>query len=104
MEKHTKVYMKYFGFDESSWIPCEMNCGRQAVDIHHIVPRSRQGKDQPENLAALCRECHEEAGRSREFNDMVSVKHRKRMLAGSKFENITKIYYEDTDYKQLNNY
>ena len=37
MQKHTKVYMKYFDYREQDVIPCEA-CGRQAVDIHHINP------------------------------------------------------------------
>ena len=28
------------------------------VQVHHIVPLSQAGIDKPENLIALCRECH----------------------------------------------
>lgn len=47
-------------------MPCEV-CGKTAVDIHHIIPRSKFGKktkelqDDVSNLIALCRECHDKA-------------------------------------------
>lgn len=38
-------------------------CGRRAdetrLDLHHIVPRSRGGKSDPDNARLLCRSCHE---------------------------------------------
>lgn len=64
MEKHVSNYMKAFGYDESSFIPCEL-CGAKATDIHHVQPRSKFGskrkeeQDELENLIALCRICHE---------------------------------------------
>jgi predicted restriction endonuclease len=34
-------------------------CGRTGgLDLHHIVPVSRGGEDDPMNLISLCRECH----------------------------------------------
>lgn len=34
-------------------------CGsRVGLEVHHITPRSRLGRDAEENLIALCRECH----------------------------------------------
>lgn len=57
MQKHTKIYLKYFDYGEQDFIPCEA-CGRPAVDIHHIDGRG-PGKDVIENLMALCRKCHE---------------------------------------------
>ena len=36
MQNHTKVYFNFFGYDESSYIECEMQCGSRAVDIHHL--------------------------------------------------------------------
>lgn len=33
-------------------------CGAQATDVDHIVPRSRGGTDDEDNLQALCHSCH----------------------------------------------
>ncbi len=58
--------MEAIGFDESDFIPCEV-CKTQAVDIHHVIPRSKFGskrkaiQDQANNLIALCRKHHDEA-------------------------------------------
>lgn len=55
--------MKAFGYDESSFISCEL-CGAKSVEIHHIEPRSSFGskrkdeQDHIDNLIALCRDCH----------------------------------------------
>lgn len=57
MKAHIKVYLKHFGYDTSDIILCE-NCGKTAVDIHHLKFRSQGGQDVIENLMALCRECH----------------------------------------------
>ena len=57
MQIHTKTYQKYFGYTIADFGACEV-CGAGAVDIHHIKPRSLQGGNEIENLAALCRECH----------------------------------------------
>jgi 5-methylcytosine-specific restriction endonuclease McrA len=34
-------------------------CGRQASDHHHILYRSQGGADIRDNLASLCRSCHD---------------------------------------------
>lgn len=63
MKKHTKVYLDYFGYGIEDFIPCE-SCGAKAVDIAHIIARSKFGdkrkdeQDNIDNLAALCRDCH----------------------------------------------
>jgi 5-methylcytosine-specific restriction endonuclease McrA len=64
---HVKIYFSHYGYCQEDNIVCE-NCGvRLAVDIHHIVPRSKFGKkrkdeqDKIENLIALCRQCHDKA-------------------------------------------
>ena len=33
-------------------------CVRRAVDPHHVIPRSKGGADDPWNLMAVCRVCH----------------------------------------------
>lgn len=67
MQKHVQNYFNHFGYDKSSVILCECCTEDQAVDIHHIEPRSKFGsktkhiQDSPDNLIALCRNCHTEA-------------------------------------------
>lgn len=74
MQKHTKVYFNFFGYDESSYINCEMECGARAVDIHHLERRNKTKNDYIENLVALCRDCHINCNES-SFNMYVRVKH-----------------------------
>ena len=63
MKKYTKQYFSYFGYALDDFLPCEV-CGGKAVDIAHIVAKSKFGtkrveeRDSIENLCALCRECH----------------------------------------------
>ena len=63
MQKHVKNYLDSHNFTKGDFVPCE-ECKSLAVDIHHIIPRSKFGKkvkhlqDLPENLIALCRTCH----------------------------------------------
>ena len=79
MKKHTKVYLKYFDYVLDDFISCT-GCNKKAVDIHHIERRGIGGsknKDYIENLAALCRECHDKAERNKEFNQMVKERHLK---------------------------
>jgi 5-methylcytosine-specific restriction endonuclease McrA len=76
MKPWTKIYLDHFGYDTNSFIPCEV-CGSQAVDIHHIQPRSRGGKDTVENLMALCRGCHHEVHFGTKFKSeyLITVHH-----------------------------
>ncbi|HEX7022621.1 MAG TPA: HNH endonuclease signature motif containing protein [Trueperaceae bacterium] len=37
---------------------CEI-CGRPGLEMHHRRRRAQGGKDSPENLLLLCRECHD---------------------------------------------
>jgi 5-methylcytosine-specific restriction endonuclease McrA len=81
MKKYVKTYLDYFGYDQSSWIPCEM-CGQTANDIHHIEARGMGGsktKDTIENLQALCRKCHMELGDKKEHKVMMKVVHQVKM-------------------------
>lgn len=85
MKRHTRIYLKAFDYDESSFIPCEIpNCGRRAVDIHHIDARGMGGakdRDRPDNLMAICREHHVEYGDKKEFKDWLKEIHQKRLMA-----------------------
>jgi 5-methylcytosine-specific restriction endonuclease McrA len=79
LPKHTQIYFDYFGYDESSWIPCEV-CGAQSVDIHHIEARSMGGnpkgdKDTIENLMALCRKDHENFGDKKQWKEWLIKLH-----------------------------
>jgi len=63
MQRHTLNYLQGMGFDSSDTILCEV-CGKVAVDIAHIVARSKFGSKRKEeqdditNLCAMCRDCH----------------------------------------------
>lgn len=52
--------MEAHGYDSDSWIGCQI-CNSTSTDIHHIIYRSQGGKDEPKNLIALCRDCHNKA-------------------------------------------
>lgn len=41
--------------------PCDRDCGRIGVELHHKVFRSQGGDDVRENLEWLCRFHHDEA-------------------------------------------
>ena len=75
MQKHTKIYMNHWGYGEQDVILCE-NCGwKRAADCHHLLFKSQGGKDEIENLMALCRNCHVEAHRSPVYNKKLKEKH-----------------------------
>lgn len=77
MKRHVKVYLDYFGYLGSDYIPCEV-CGGVAVDIHHIKCRGMGGSlgcDCIENLMALCRSCHESYGDRVNYVEFLNSKH-----------------------------
>ena len=74
MQNHTKVYLNFFGYDQSDTIYCEM-CNDVAVDIHHIEKRNKIKNDFPENLIAVCRDCHIKAESDSCFNMFCRIKH-----------------------------
>ncbi len=81
MKKHTKVYMKHFGYGVEDFIPCEV-CGSRAVDIHHIEARGMGGSDRSDtidNLMGLCRLCHVEYGDKKQHMEMLKLAHKKKM-------------------------
>ena len=78
MKKHTKVYLDFFNYVEQDYIPCEMECGDKAVDVHHLQSRGMGGsknKDYIENLMGLCRDCHIKAESDSSFNMYCRIKH-----------------------------
>lgn len=81
MKNHIKVYHETFNHEPGDWIGCEV-CDATAVDIHHINPRGMGGskeKDAPENLMALCRECHIEFGDKKKYKNMLKIMHREKI-------------------------
>ncbi len=74
MQKHTKIYLRHFGYGEQDFVCCEV-CARRSVDIHHLTPRSLGGTDEINNLMALCRTCHETAHASKLYNDQLKNVH-----------------------------
>lgn len=59
MQRHTKVYMEFFGYDYPEEVFSEIS-GEPVQDIHHIDGRGI-GKDRIENLIGLTRREHEDA-------------------------------------------
>lgn len=81
MKKHTEIYLKFFGFDISDTILCEV-CSSVAQDIHHIDCRGMGGsktKDVIENLQAVCRECHEAYGDKKQYKELLQKIHKLKM-------------------------
>src|SRR3990167_393178 len=81
---HKQIYFDFFGYDSSSFIPCEI-CEKTAVDIHHIESRGRGGdktgeKNIIENLMALCRKCHTEFGDKKELKEKLKSVHNLHIL------------------------
>lgn len=66
LPKHIVNYHEGLGYSPGDYIGCEY-CAGKAVDIHHIIPRSKFGskrkdeQDKITNLIALCRDCHNKA-------------------------------------------
>lgn len=81
MKPHTKIYLNHFGYDISSFIPCEV-CGKKAVDIHHVEARGLGGSkeaDNIENLMALCREDHVKFGDKKQYKEFLKEKHQEKL-------------------------
>lgn len=77
MQKHTKIYFDFFGYDTESFIPCEV-CGARAVDIHHIQCRGMGGsklQDHISNLMAVCRICHDKYGDRTKYKNFLREIH-----------------------------
>jgi 5-methylcytosine-specific restriction endonuclease McrA len=78
LKPYTKLYLDFFGYDISDFIPCEI-CHQKAVDIHHIERRGMGGtnQDKIENLMSLCRKCHIEKGDKKQFKEELKTIHNK---------------------------
>jgi len=77
MKPYIKTYFKYFGYDETDAIFCEV-CGKIAQDLHHIQARGMGGskyRDNIENIMALCRPCHEFYGDKKQHKDFLIITH-----------------------------
>ena len=57
---YKETYRRYYDYTKDENILCEV-CNAVAVDIHHIIYKSRGGSDLIENLVSLCRSCHNKA-------------------------------------------
>lgn len=44
--------------DSFTCVDCKMPCDQDEADIHHLLPRSAGGSDEPSNLITLCDGCH----------------------------------------------
>jgi ATP-dependent DNA helicase RecQ len=44
--------------DNHRCVECGVQCGRTDADVHHLLPRSAGGTDEPSNLVTLCDGCH----------------------------------------------
>lgn len=44
--------------DNFKCVECEKSCNSDEADIHHLLPRSAGGRDEPSNLITLCDGCH----------------------------------------------
>ena len=79
MQIHTKLYLDFFGYDTTDFIPCEI-CNLKATDIHHIECRGMGGTKKPEdinNLMALCRDCHVKFGDKKQYKEYLKETHKK---------------------------
>ena len=79
MQKHTKIYLKAFGYDlddHTQFIPSHIS-GLKSVDLHHIISRGKCGEDRIENLMALTREEHIKYGDKKKYVWFLLIKQMK---------------------------
>ena len=47
--------MDFFNYEAGDFIPCEMECGAAAVDVHHLTKQSKFGKKKEKDfIENLC--------------------------------------------------
>ncbi len=71
MKNHIKVFTRYFDIGLDDAPVCQYCNKNRLVDVHHLVFRSQNGKDNIDNLIGLCRTCHTEAHNNKEFNEQL---------------------------------
>ena len=54
---YKEKYFKFHGLEKCDILLCA-NCGKVAVNLHHIKYKSKGGSDEEENLIPLCYDCH----------------------------------------------
>tara|TARA_R100000234_G_C4995121_1_gene177472 strand:- start:983 stop:1273 length:291 start_codon:yes stop_codon:yes gene_type:complete len=86
MKNHVRVYLKFWGYAVSPMSQEKVLCdgceANFANDIHHLSRRGSGGskkKDTPENLVALCRNCHILCESFISYNDKVKAKLKKKI-------------------------
>lgn len=45
--------------DKRRCLRCDKVFPKRDLSVHHVVPRSEDGSDQPQNLVTLCHKCHD---------------------------------------------
>ena len=97
MKKHTEIYMKAYGLDETDFVGSELS-GLKCQDVHHIDCKGMGGdpkgdKDRIENLQALTRFEHVLYGDKKKHMKMLYEEHLNHLeIHGVKFD---RKYLED---------
>ena len=76
---HSYATQRSKGICESCGAPAPFTTrnGKPYLEVHHLIPISKGGPDHPENVAAICPNCHrrtEKSKDSEEFNDKIIKK------------------------------
>jgi 5-methylcytosine-specific restriction endonuclease McrA len=65
MLKKEQLLKKRIGCVSCGFMPKNPKKNWSSMHAHHVVPLSQGGKDKKENMIILCKECHNDAHRSR---------------------------------------
>lgn len=65
-------------------------CGRAGVEVHHILPKSEGGADNPINLILLCNICHKLIHRNRRFQELKIHKTQTRLDCFTEYKGVKK--------------